>query len=183
MGLTALLLLACIGAGSALLSAQASAGVIRSAETLPCDETIGTVPPPSYMKVVLGVVALPASPKAPALQTERTGSTARPDRLFAKTGLVVRAGAHFQVIVPAKLSRRLALGWGNSAPSAHRVVVKGCKAKGNHKRWLDYAGGFFVQHPACVSVVVKAGKRERRIRVGLGTPCHGQRRPQGPTQR
>ncbi|HEV2257486.1 MAG TPA: hypothetical protein VGS06_30510 [Streptosporangiaceae bacterium] len=127
------------------------------------------------LHVVLGVVALPVSPGYPALQTSLANG---PQRLFAKTGLVIRPGATFELIVPAPFTSRLSIGW--STPS-HRVVVSDCASPGRGG-WLAYVGGYWIDHPACVPIIVRAGNRQQQVRIGLGTPCPGQRPPQGPSQ-
>ena len=74
------------------------------------------------MHVVLGVVALPASPwMRRALQTARSGLRDPRARLFAKQGLVIRAGARFRLIVDGRLRDRLSIGWGQcrGEPSTH----------------------------------------------------------------
>lgn len=130
------------------------------------------------LRVVLGVVALPASPAYPALQTARTGGS---PRLFAKTGLFAKPGARFTVSVPARLDHRLYVGWGNPPASLSRkVVVPACP--GNASGWLAYPGGYWVDHPACVALIVRADSRSRPVHVGVGTPCPRQQPPQGPTQ-
>jgi len=141
--------------------------------TLPCEERVGTQSPPRSMRVVLGVVALPASPGEPhALQTARSGP-----RLFAKWGLWVRSGAHFALIVPASLRRRLSMTWGNAGEGNHgsRLIDLGCAA--GRARWLNFVGGYWVTHPMCATVIVAADRERRRVRIGIGTPCPGQRPP------
>jgi len=127
------------------------------------------------LQVVLGVVALPASPGYPALQTSLTGG---PQRLFAKTGLVIRPGTTFELIVPARFTSRLSIGWGT--PS-QRVVVSNCASPGGGG-WLAYVGGYWIDHPACVPIIVSAGGKQQQVHIGLGTACPGQLPPQGPTQ-
>lgn len=129
------------------------------------------------MPVVLGVVALPASPAYPALQTARTGGS---PRLFAKTGLFAKPGVRFTISVPTRLVHRVHIGWGNPAPLSRTVVVPSCQ--GIAGEWLAYAGGYWVDRPACIAVVVRAKSGSRSVHVGLGKPCPGQRPPQGPTQ-
>lgn len=130
------------------------------------------------LHVVLGVVAQPASPAYPALQTARTGGS---PRLFAKTGLFAKPGARFTVSVPAPLKHKLDIGWGNPAASlSQEVVVPACR--GTAHDWPSFPGEYWVDHPACVAVIVRAGFRSRSVHVGLGTPCPGQRPPQGPSQ-
>jgi hypothetical protein len=130
------------------------------------------------LQVVLGVVALPVSPGYPALQTSLSGDGNGPLRLFAKTGLVIRPGTTFELIVPARFTSRLSIGWGT--PS-HRVVVSHCVGTGGG-RWLAYAGGYWIDHPACVPVIVRAGGKQQQVHIGVGTACPGQRPPQGPSQ-
>ena len=76
------------------------------------------------MRVVLGVVALPASPGLRhALQTSRTGAAGSGSRLFAKWGLWVRADTRFELIVPAALRGQLSIGWGNAGEGHVGSVV------------------------------------------------------------
>lgn len=127
------------------------------------------------LQVVLGVVALPISSRYPALQTFLSGNG--PLRLFAKTGLFFRPGTTFELIVPARFTNRLSIGWGT--PS-HRVVVNNCANTGGG--WLALAGGYWIDHPACVPIIVRAGGKQQQVHIGVGTACPGQRPPQGPSQ-
>ncbi len=157
----------------------------HDAKRLACHESIGLDRPgANHLHVVLGVVALPAAPGYGALQTTRTGMHGRL-RLFAKTGLLVKPRTSFRLVVPAGLRGRMALDWGNAgegAPSS-RFIVDGCgRGETTGSRWLAYAGGYYVAHPMCASLVVVAKDRRRRVRIGLGAPCAGQRPPPQPTQ-
>jgi hypothetical protein len=127
------------------------------------------------LQVVLGVVALPVSPGYPALQTSVTNG---PRRLFAKTGLVIRPGTMFELIVPVRFASMLSIGW--DTPS-RRVVVSGCSAPAGGG-WLGYVGGYWIDHPACVAIIVSAGGRQQQVPIGLGKACPGQRPPLGPSQ-
>lgn len=128
------------------------------------------------LQVVLGVVALPISPEYPALQTFLSGNG--PRRLFAKTGLFFRPGATFELIVPAGFTSRLSIGWGTPSQT---VVVSNC-AKTGGGGWLALAGGYWIGHPACVPIIVRAGGKQQQVHIGVGTACPGQRPPQGPSQ-
>jgi hypothetical protein len=130
------------------------------------------------LQVVLGVVALPISPGYPALQTSLSGDIHGALRLFAKTGLFFRPGATFELIVPAGFTSRLSIGW--STPS-HRVVVRNCANSGGG-RWLALVGGYWIDHPACVPIIVRAGGKQQQVHIGIGKACPGQRPPQGPSQ-
>jgi hypothetical protein len=173
-------------ATTAAATATAAASVTpRDTGSLVCDETIGTARPGlTQLQVVLGVVALPTAPAYGALQTGRTGMRGRL-RLFAKTGLLVKPHTRFELLVPAALRRRMAISWGNAddPPPRGRFLVNDC-ARGNATgaRWLVYAGGYYVSHPGCLPLVVAAGGQRRRVRIGIGAPCAGQRPPPQPTQ-
>jgi hypothetical protein len=148
---------------------------------LKCADYIGAQPPPNNFQIVLGVVALPTSPGYAALQT----STGGPDptlRLFAKTGLVIKAGTRFELIVPDQPAGRLGIGWGSNSTPSRRVIVANCP-DGGHTGWLHYPGGYWLSAPACVSWIVRAGGQDRLVHIGLGTPCPGQQPPQGPSDR
>jgi hypothetical protein len=151
---------------------------------LPCSEFIGTQAPERDMRVILGVVALPTSrPLRRALQTTRSGLHAPVARLFAKWGLVIRAGARLRLIVPDRLRNRFSIGWGN-AGEGHRgttIVVDNCTGPPG-ARWLAYAGGYYVSDPFCAALIVAAHRQRRRVRIGVGKACPGQRPPPQPTQ-
>lgn len=151
---------------------------------LPCGETIGGGPPGQGMSVVASVVALPASPHLRhALQTALTGSSDPAARLFAKWGLLVRAGARFDLIVPVRLRDRLSIGWGNAGEGhvGAAIRVPGCRG-GHDERWLAFAGGYYVRSPICAPLIVDAGGLRRRVWIGIGKPCPGQLPPPQPTQ-
>ena len=126
------------------------------------------------------MVALPASPRYPALGTSLSGDGSGAPRLFAKTGLVIRPGTTFELIVPAPFTNRLRIGWGLPGMPSHGVVVNNCPNPGSG--WLAYAGGYWIDHPACVPIIVRAGGKQQTVHIGIGTPCPGQRPPQEPSQ-
>lgn len=180
------LLVGCLGAcgGSrATSSPRPKAGKADAIRLLPCRETIGAQPPEQDMSVALGVVALPASPHLRrALQTALTGSPDPAARLFAKWGLVVRAGARFDLIVPKRLRDRLSIGWGNAGEGhvGSTISVPGCRGRRGHK-WLDFAGGYWVHSTICAPLIVNAHGRRRRVWIGIGRACPGQLSPPQPT--
>lgn len=182
----AILLTACTsGAGRPVPARQdgssTSSGTAGAAAALDCGSFIGANVRAAPLQVVLGVVALPASPGSPALQTSLSGDGNGPLRLFAKAGLVIRPGSTFELIVPARFASRLRIGWGAPGTPSHRVLVGDCAGTGGGG-WLAYAGGYWVGHPACVPVIVRAGGRQQQVDIGVGTACPGQRPPQGPSQ-
>jgi hypothetical protein len=151
-----------------------------SGSALACGNYIDANASAASLQVVLGVVALPTSPRYPALQTSLSGEGDKALRLFAKTGLVIKPGTTFELIVPAPFNHRLSIGWGLPGTPGHRVVVNSCPGPGG--KWLAYAGGYWIDHPACVPIIVKAGGKQQTVHIGIGTPCPGQQPPQGPSQ-
>ena len=149
--------------------------------TLDCKNSIGSPVTPAPLQVVLGVVALPTSPQHSALQTSRTGNDKWP-RLFAKTGLLVKPGTTFDLVVPEGFASWLSIGWGYaSATPTSKFSVAKCAGPSGAK-WLAYPGGYWIDRPACVPLIVKAGGKEQLVHIGLGTACPGQSGPEGPNQ-
>jgi len=157
------------------------ARLLPGESALACDDYIDNNAQAAPLQVVLGVVALPVSPGYPALGTSLSGDGNGPLRLFAKTGLVIRPGTRFELIVPARFTSRLRIGWGKPGTPSQRVVVDDCANTGG-RRWLAYAGGYWIDHPACVSIIVSVGGKQQQVHIGIGTACPGQRPPQEPTQ-
>lgn len=152
-------------------------------QTLPCGNAIDNRPPPQDWQVVLGVVALPTSPRASALQTGLTREPGPALRLFAKTGLVIKTGVMFDLVVPSLRSNRVGIGWGgNPSTPSRRLAVTNC-ADTEGTGWLAYPGGYWIDHVACIPLTIRSGGKEQSVAIGLGTPCPGQRPPQGPSDR
>jgi hypothetical protein len=159
----------------------ASTSAAASGESaLECDSFVGSSARVAPLQVVLGVVALPASPRSAALQTSLSGDGNGPLRLFAKTALLIKPGTTFELVVPSRFTSRLSIGWGAPGTPSHRVLVGNCGSTGGG--WLAYAGGYWIDHPACVSIIVRAGAKQEQVDIGVGTACPGQRPPEGPSQ-
>jgi hypothetical protein len=95
---------------------------------------------------------------------------------------MVKAGTRFQLLVPDKYARGLSIGWGSSGTPGSRVVVNRCDQH-HPSRWLVYAGGYWVNDPACVSVIVEADGKRQRAHIGVGKACRGQKPPAKPSAR
>jgi hypothetical protein len=135
--------------------------------TLACDGPIDGGPPPADYETVLGVVALPTGE---AIGASDSGDPTVP-ALFAKTGLLVRAGQSFELVAAEQPDNRVAIGWGNVAsdPSPH-VVVPAC-ADTYGTGWLVYPGGYWADRPLCLPLTVRADAHEEQVRIGVGTAC------------
>jgi len=177
----------------AMMLAGCTSGTVRSSTGNPGPTTRSTaasvldcggadvVDGVDQLQVVLGVVALPISPRYPALGTALSGDGNGPLRLFAKTGLFFRPGTKFELIVPARFASRLRIGWGNPGTPSLIVDVSNCASPGGGG-WLAIAGGYWIDHPACVPIIVRAGGKQQQVHIGVGKACPGQRPPQEPSQ-
>ena len=166
-------------------TALPAAGVTVTTATLPCSDQInassGPTPPRT---LVLGDVALSTSYALGAgLLRDEPDARAR---YFAKDGLQIRAGTSFDLVVPPEWRGRLSLGWGNPAQRTTHLKVRGCRWTSSPSQgsppgaWLAFAGGYWVPRAACVTVLVRAGQRQRRVRIGIGIACPGQLPPPRP---
>ena len=168
-------------AGEATAPVPSPARGVLNTAVLACNDDINTATPPSGMRVVEGVVALPVSPHTAALQTFRTGSTHRAVRLYAKEGLWIRTGEPFTLSVPHRLVGVASIGWGPSVTPAVTLNVPSCHA--GRAQWMSYPGGYFVRHTLCLPLVVRAHGNRESVPIGVGARCPGQRPPPAPTQR
>jgi hypothetical protein len=168
-----LLATACSDGGKATASGPpvpTAASLVPGAEALVCRAPIDSLAaPPAEFETVAGVVALET---ARTLPSEPSGELDPARALFAKTGLLIRAGAQFELIVPDEWVGRLGLRWGNvgGEPITEHLQITGCRT-GSGADWLVYPGGFYVAAPACVPVIVKSGTGSRTVAVSVGAPC------------
>jgi hypothetical protein len=170
------------GPGSSTGVSFASTGTAAPVASLPCGEQIDSQATPrlSGFATVLGDVALPTRKALGAVRLPG----AEPDaRYWAKQGILVRAGASFEMIVPPQWRGRLSFGWGSPATRTAHLIVSGCqwtagpRQQARRAPWLAFAGGYWVRDPACVSIIVKAGDRAQRVQVGVGAACRGESAP------
>jgi hypothetical protein len=93
---------------------------------------------------------------------------------FRKTRLVVKAGAGpFTIKLAAGWRGRAAMVWGSPRPDAvtDGVRVVPCRRGDDNGDWVVWTGGFLVQEPGCVPLVVTMGDTRYRARVALGLAC------------
>lgn len=133
---------------------------------IPCDQAIDALagPPPGY-SVLLDSVGLPVGRK---LDINVIADVS--PRRFAKQGLVVRAGTPVELRIPADWEGRAWIEWGNSSHAKNVITVPPCPDRGS-LTWLVFAGGFFVDEPACLPIIVRTAGREETARIGVGTDC------------
>ncbi len=141
------------------------------AATLRCADAISSDPTPlAGFTIIFGRAGLTTTR---VLQTAASGEPAPQPRLFAKNGLLVAADARFELVVPDAWKSRLSIGWGSPGPRTSDLVVAGCKPDKATDHWLGYAGGFWVDTPACVPLIVKTAGRQQLVHIAVGTPCRG----------
>ncbi|MBF9134350.1 hypothetical protein I0C86_36285 [Plantactinospora sp. S1510] len=119
--------------------------------------------PPTDRVVAVDVVAVPVR----LLEVHPAGQTG-PARLFAKTGLVVRADSTVDLSVPPASAGRTVIGWGSPAEPARQVRFPGCP---DRTGWVAFAGGFWLHEPACVPLTVRSGGRTEQVRMSIGVDC------------
>lgn len=148
---------------------------------LPCQDVIGSLAAPfSSYSIVFDRVALPTGQVLGAYPSGESDPTAR---LFAKTGLLIRRGTSFDLVVSDDWRGRLTVGWGSPGKRTSHLRVPGCRPTKTlnpireSDEWLAYAGGYWVSQPACVSLVVRSDQAEQTVQVGVGASCPGQSPP------
>ncbi|MCO8271130.1 hypothetical protein M1L60_11050 [Actinoplanes sp. TRM 88003] len=127
-------------------------------DSVDCAHDIGGRPPDDNFRLVLDSVALPTR----VLEAHDSGE---PGRLFAKTGLLVRADRAIEMTVTTP---GVTLGWGSPGPEGTTIRVPPCPSP---QGWLAFAGGYEVTAPTCVALTVRAGGREQQAEVSVGAEC------------
>lgn len=158
---------------------QSPAATVRSASSsasLLCRDIIfGRDMPDPDLTVVFDQVGLPTRR---ALQASADPTEPDPGaRWFAKVGLFVARGSSFELIVPAEWIGHLSMNWGSPGERTTHLYVSGCDPTRAETAWVVFAGGFHVDKPACVPLLVKAGDREQLLHIGVGPACPGQTPP------
>ena len=147
---------------------------------VPCEDTITEFSPPEPdlntvdpdFDIVGGVIALRTRMGETAgyvAQLTAHGFYDDPSlRLAAKTPLLVRRGATFELRVPDSFHDRVALDYGPSGPSL-RTTFGPCESE---TEWLLFTGYVWVADPECITLegVLPDSTVETR-QLALGAPC------------
>ncbi|MEV5209534.1 hypothetical protein AB0K35_18855 [Micromonospora sp. NPDC053740] len=135
----------------------------------PCTPSVDTLaaPPAGYRLVGEDV----AVPDAPVMSAEDSGETEPAARLFAKWGLIVRAGTVVDLRVAAGWQDRARLGWGGTGTRAAAVTVHACTPEGGQAQWMAFVGGTWVAQAACVPLIVTSNGQNDSVDLGIGVPC------------
>lgn len=141
---------------------------------------------PVDREVVLGDVALPTGMLLEVSPTNRTGTAVQ---LFAKQGLVVRAGTVVDLRVAPGWETRARIGWGQSPVSpALALHVPACPNPCHYStctgpdqpEWLHFIGGYFVDQPSCLPLIVTAQGKQTAVFISVGVACPGLRQASAP---
>jgi hypothetical protein len=94
----------------------------------------------------------------------------------SKLPIFIRAGGRaFTIKIAPAWHERAGMAWdnrGDARPAiAHGVRVLPCPGGNGASVWLAYPGGFYVQRPACLPLVITIGARRYQAQVPLGRPC------------
>ncbi|MGI5522043.1 hypothetical protein ACQEUX_13985 [Micromonospora sp. CA-259024] len=112
-----------------------------------------------------------ATPDDTVLSAEKSGEADPAARLFAKWGLVVRAGAVVDIQVAPGWEDDARIGWGASHTPATTATVRACAPTDGQAQWLAFVGGTWVARAACVPLIVRSNGREDRFHLGIGVAC------------
>ena len=82
-----------------------------------------------------------------------------------------------ELIVPAAWTSHYTIGWGNPAKFTTHLWLSPCPATKTGAHWLAFAGGYTLDRPACVPLIVKTASAQRVVHIGAGKPCPGERPP------
>ncbi|MEW1588768.1 hypothetical protein AB0283_25360 [Micromonospora vinacea] len=172
--LVVVVLSACTSAGDSRRSTTGPAdGAAPSTDAsgggAPCTTSVDALaaPPAGYRLVGTDV----AVPDAQVLSAEDAGEADPAARLFAKWGLVVRAGTVVVLRVAPGWQDRARLGWGGTGAPATTATVHACAGEGGQAQWLAFVGGTWVARAACVPLIVTSNGQEDRVTLGIGVPC------------
>ncbi|NND13907.1 MAG: hypothetical protein HKO10_08075 [Acidimicrobiia bacterium] len=134
---------------------------------LRCHELIDHInAPPETYNVVADVVAF-----NPA-QLSVSSPPGDPDgRLWAKDGLVIRAGAQFEILAPTSTGEDLTFGWG-SIDGVSAIRVPACEFRGSD--WMVYAGGWTPRERGCYDVFIRVDGVIESVQMAIGAPCDPQ---------
>jgi hypothetical protein len=116
------------------------------------------------LTVALGAVALPNGMVLGA----SAAAAGAPEALFAKAVLVLRADAEFDLEVPPALAPHVRIGWGNPGTPGTKLHVNACASRNG---WMWYPGGYWVDKPVCLPLIVRAGGQEETVNIPIGVGC------------
>ncbi|MBB5480432.1 hypothetical protein HNR20_004937 [Micromonospora parathelypteridis] len=148
---------------------SATSSAREGGAALPCTPSVTAMPtiPAGYRLVGKDV----AVPDRAVLPVEDSGEADRAARLFAKWGLVVRAGAVVDLQVAPGSEGVARIGWGALSPPATAVTVHACSPEGAQAQWRAFVGGTWVAQAACVPLVVRSNGQEDHVTLGIGVAC------------
>lgn len=170
--LPAVLLTACATAGPSPTPSAAVPTAAPVATPFPddgvarvsCDHVIGRqeMSPDAEQAAQLAAAALPVGRQLQVTEVD--------GRWWAKSGLVVRPGTPVELEIVGEAAATSTIGWGNPGPAVARIRVY-CPDVHAVPGWLAFAGGYTVDKPRCLPLLVRSADRETLARIPVGAPC------------
>lgn len=153
---------------SAAPASVPSSAVARNA-TISCAMPIRVASrPPDSATVALESVAIVGYPGP----LENFGSHAPPYTYQQKIGLNVHEGSRITLRVADQGSNRVAIAWGtNHRQWAKKLTIPSCGPDTKTAPWLTFPGGFAIDRPACIQVMVSTDHHTTTMRIPVGKAC------------
>lgn len=122
-------------------------------------------------RLVLGVVTVPPAYVPGVVHIPSGIAGSGPWHYWSKWGLGIRAGSPTVVVsVPTAWTQRVAITWGNNAPTGSTIRLPTCPQPPG--AWNFYAGGFYLRTSAeCVPLLIHVGGRSVTMRFGINRHC------------
>ncbi|WCN83660.1 hypothetical protein [Micromonospora sp. LH3U1] len=147
----------------------AASSTPASGDGPPCTTSVAAMPAlPDGYRLVGEDVAVPDHTVRPV---EESGEAEPAARLFAKWGLVVRAGAVVDLQVAPGWEDKARIGWGAPSTPAATTTLHACAPDDGQAQWMAFVGGTWVARAACVPLIVRSNGGESRVNLGIGVTC------------
>ncbi|RLP95267.1 hypothetical protein [Micromonospora sp. CV4] len=110
-------------------------------------------------------------PDRAMLSVAESGEADPAARLFAKWGLVIRAGAVVDLQVAQGWEDDARIGWGAPTTPAATAQVHACAPNDGRAKWMAFVGGTWVANSTCLPLIVRSSGGQDRVNLGIGRPC------------
>ena len=142
--------------------------------TLKCADQVGWLRTPPG---VFRVVRPGGAPDQEGVQRGSPPPSQPNSKFWAKAGLVDQARHIVRADRPGRMGDTPHDRVGKPGHATTHLWVTSCRSRKAGAHWLAFAGGFTVNKPACVPLIVKAANEQRTVHIGVGKACPGQAPP------
>jgi len=80
----------------------------------------------------------------------------------------VRAGVVFDLEISPDWAAHARIGWGSPSTPGTRLHVGACAGT---DMWLGYPGGYWVDKPMCLPLIVRTDGRQETVDISVGVRC------------